>query len=230
MSNLIKFCTVNGLNFVPVKFNIIEDDKNEGFYKKSMLPTPSGWKDWSINKCNRYYEKNKSEFILIDLNNKCCVCDCDDKISTNLFAEHLLKKMGKDDFIDYGKSWATRATSYYLSTDEKPIKDAHYKMHFWFKIKNVIPNQKIDTDKKFDVITKHIIERVDDGNDDLFTGKTKSFGKSLYKFCYNKKYIHEIIPSLCNINVLWIRYYLYIIYFSELIKHVLYIFICSIVK
>ena len=45
MSNLINFCLKNELKFVPVNFKIIKDDNHEGFYKKSMLPTPFGWKN-----------------------------------------------------------------------------------------------------------------------------------------------------------------------------------------
>jgi hypothetical protein len=155
-----------------------------------MLPTPFGWKEWSMNKCIEFFENHKSDFILIDLDDKFCVCDCDSKPSAELFTDFMLKKSGESKYIKQVKRWTTYGSSYYLSTDEKPIKDSKYKLHFGFKIKDVIPKQKVDTDKKFDVITNHIIERIT-YDKDIFTHKTKSFGKTLYKFCYGDEYIPE---------------------------------------
>lgn len=191
MSNLINFCLKNELKFVPVTFKIIKDDNHEGFYKKSMLPTPFGWKEWTMNKCTEFYENNKSDFILIDLDNKFCVCDCDSKESTEQFTKFMLNKSGESEYTKQVERFTTYGSSHYLTTDKKPIKDSQYKLHFWFKIKDVVPKQKVDTNKKFDVITNHIVERIT-YEEDIFTHKPKSFGKSLYKFCYGKKYIHEI--------------------------------------
>ena len=142
MSNLINFCLKNELKFVPVNFKIIKDDNHEGLYKKSMLPTPLGWKEWTMNKCNEFYENNKSDFILIDLDNKFCVCDCDSKTSAEEFTEFMLDKLGKSEYIKQVQRFTTYGSSHYLTTDKNQSKIPNINSISGSKLKTLFQNKK----------------------------------------------------------------------------------------
>lgn len=192
--SLLEFCVKNKLPFVPVTYSLIDDKDNQGYKKKVMNACPINWKEWTINKCQEYYNDNKSDFILIDLQNKYCVIDCDSEESTTEFCS-FLNDIEKEHLMLFFNNWATRGTSYYLEEiHNQPIKDSNFKFHFWFVIENIPVNHKIDTKRKLDIITKHIAENI---NCCINTDAPEfRFSKSVYKQVYGVKYEKKVETEL----------------------------------
>ncbi len=184
-NNLLEFCIEHELPFVPVSYVIKPDAENEGFYKKKMNLPPKGWKDWTINKCLEYYRQDGSDFILIDLKNKFCVIDTDSEEQTRDICNYFYKRIKKS-FSYFLDNWVSHGTSHYLTTDDKPIKDAHYKFHFWLTIDRIKPTHKIDSVNKIDIITKHICEHVDSVVN--INASPLLFCERVYKKVYGIKY------------------------------------------
>jgi len=192
MNKLFKFCHHYELPYVSVFYEIIPDVVNEGFYKKQMKPVPVGWKTWTINKCKKYYNEHPSEFIIIDLKNKFCVIDTDAKEQTIKICNFIDKKLNQKQKEKYIKNWTSRGTSNYLSTDAKPIKDCDYKAHFWFILDDIQPKQKVDSNNKIDLITKHIVENINIDINHKAEKYALSFNKYIYKKIFDIKYEETI--------------------------------------
>lgn len=192
--SLLEFCIENKLPFIPVTYKIIDDEHNEGYVKKVMNASPINWKTWTMSKCQEYYNENKSDFVLIDLQNKFCIVDCDSEESTTDFCK-FFDKIDAETKEIYLRNWATNGTSYYLEQIHKQkIKDSHFKYHFWFKIVDIQPKHKVDTKRKLDVITKHIAENI---NCCINTDAPEfSFNKSIYKKVYGVKYEENVESEL----------------------------------